>query len=101
MAKKLTDTLVARIKLAAAQLGGRIPYKKQEEIDNIELIPEVCIKGSGYMFCYQTDSRSFVKIQRGQKALIMEERANTYLIYTFDGFLVEIEKDQVMSTGFD
>mgnify|MGYP004453314797 CR=1 FL=1 len=101
MAKKLTDTLVARIKLAAAQLGGRIPYKKQEEIDNIELIPEVCIKGTGYMFCYQADSRSFVKIQRGQKALIMEERANTYLIYTFDGFLVEIEKDQVMSTGFD
>ena len=101
MAKKLTDTLVARIKLAAAQLGGRIPYKKQEEIDNIELIPEVCIKGTGYMFCYQTDSRSFVKIQRGQKALIMEERDNTYLIYTFDGFLVEIEKDQIVSTGFD
>jgi len=101
MAKKLTDTLVARIKLAAAQLGGRIPYKKQEEIDNIELIPEVGIKGTGYMFCYQTDSRSFVKIQRGQKALIMEERDNTYLIYTFDGFLVEIEKDQIVSTGFD
>jgi len=53
------------------------------------------------MFCYQTDSRSFVKIQRGQKALIMEERDNTYLIYTFDGFLVEIEKDQIVSTGFD
>ena len=101
MTKKLTDALVARIKLAAAQLSGRIPYKKQEEIDNIELIPEVCIKGSGYMFCYQPDSKTFVKVQRAQKALIMEERANTYLIYTFDGFLVEIEKEEIIPTGFD
>lgn len=101
MAKKLTDTLVARIKLAAAQLGGRIPYKKQEELDNIELIPEVYIKGSGYIFCYQPDSKAFVKILRGQKALIMEERINTYLIYTFDGFLVEIEKEEIVPTGFD
>ena len=33
MAKKLTEELIARIKLAAAQLNGRIPYKEQEEID--------------------------------------------------------------------
>ena len=45
MAKKLTEDLIARIKLAAAQLNGRIPYKEQEEIDKIELIPEICIKG--------------------------------------------------------
>ena len=101
MTEKLTDALVARIKLAVAQLNGRIPYKKQEEIDNIELIPEVCIKGSGYMFCYQPDSKAFIKVQRSQKALIMEERGNTYLIYTFDGLLVEIEKEEIIPTGFD
>tara|TARA_B100000287_G_scaffold344971_1_gene332246 strand:+ start:79 stop:384 length:306 start_codon:yes stop_codon:yes gene_type:complete len=101
MAKKLSEDLISRIKLAAAQLNGRIPYKKQEEIDKIELIPEVCIKGTGYLFCYQPDSKSFVKIDRGQKALIMEERKDTYLVYTFDGFLIEIDKDEVLSTGFD
>jgi hypothetical protein len=101
MAKKVSEELISRIKLAAAQLNGRIPYKKQEEIDNIELIPEICIKGTGYIFCYQPDSKSFVKIDRGQKALIMEERKDTYLIYTFDGFLVEISKEEILTTGFD
>ena len=101
MAKKLTEELIARIKLAAAQLNGRIPYKEQKEIDTIQLIPEICIKGTGYMFCYQPDSKSFVKIERGQKALIIEDKGDTYLIYTFDGFLVRIDKDEVLQTGFD
>jgi hypothetical protein len=101
MAKKLTESLIARIKLAAAQLNGKIPYKEQEEIDKIELIPEIAIKGTGYLFCYQPDSRSFVKIERGQKALIIEERTDTYLVYTFDGFLVQINKDEILQTGFD
>ena len=101
MAKKLTESLVERIKLAAAQLNGRIPYKKQEEIDNIELIPEIAIKGTGYIFCYQAETKSFVKVERGQKALIIEDRNETYLIYTFDGFLVQINKEDVIETGFD
>ena len=101
MAKKLTEELIARIKLAAAQLNGRIPYKEKEEIDTIQLIPEICIKGTGYIFCYQPDSKSFVKIERGQKALIIEDKGDTYLIYTFDGFLVKINKDEVLQTGFD
>ncbi len=101
MAKKLTDSLVSKIKLAAAQLNGRIPYKKQEEIDNIELIPEVAIKGTGYIFCYQADTKSFVKIERGQKALIIEDRNDVYLVYTFDGFLIQIDKEEIIYTGFD
>ena len=101
MAKKLTESLVERIKLAAAQLNGRIPYKKQEEIDNRDLIPEIAIKGTGYIFCYQAETKSFVKVERGQKALIIEDRNDTYLIYTFDGFLVQINKEDVIDTGFD
>tara|TARA_R110002020_G_scaffold71910_1_gene185285 strand:+ start:296 stop:601 length:306 start_codon:yes stop_codon:yes gene_type:complete len=101
MAKKLSKDLVSRIKLAAAQLNGKIPYKEQEEIDKIELIPEVCIKGTGHMFCYQPDSKSFVKIERGQKALIIDERKDTYLVYTFDGFLINIDKEEIITTGFD
>ena len=101
MAKKLTESLIEKIKLAAAQLNGRIPYKKQEEIDKIELIPEIAIKGTGYIFCYQADTKSFVKVERGQKALIIEDRGDVYLIYTFDGFLVQINKEEIIHTGFD
>jgi len=101
MAKKISKDLISRIKLAAAQLNGKILYKEQEEIDKIELIPEICIKGTGYIFCYQPDSKSVVKIERAQKALIIEERQGTYLIYTFDGFLIEIDKEEIIPTGFD
>ena len=101
MAKKISKDLISRIKLAAVQLNGKIPYKEQEEIDKIELIPEIGIKGTGYIFCYQPDSKSFVKVHRGQKALIIEERTTTYLVYTFDGFLVELDKEETISTGFD
>lgn len=101
MAKKLTEDLIARIKLAAAQLNGRIPYKEQEEIDKIQLVPEVCIRGTDYLFCYQPESKSFIKIERGQKALVIEDRQDSYLIYTFDGFLVEINKEEVFFSEFD
>ena len=47
------------------------------------------------------NSKSFVKIERGQKALIIEDREETYLVYTFDGFLVQIDKDEIIHTGFD
>ena len=92
---------MSRIKLAAEQMNGKIPYKKQQELDKIELVPEVCIKGNGYIFCYQPESKSFVKIQRGQKALVIEDRDDVYLIFTFDGFLVQIEKEEVFFSGFD
>ena len=101
MAKKISSSLVATIKLAAEQMNGKIPYKEQEEIDKIQLIPEICIKGTGYIFCYQPDSKSFIKIERGQKALVMEDRGDSYLVYTFDGFLVQINKEDILQTGFD
>ena len=101
MSKKISKTLVSRIKLAAEQMNGKIPYKEQEELDKIELVPEICIKGSGHMFCYQPESKSFVKIERGQKALIIEEQEDCFLVYTFDGFLVHIGKDDVYFSGFD
>ena len=101
MAKKISSSLVAKIKLAAEQMNGKIPYKKQEELDKIELVPEVCIRGTGHLFCYQPESKSFIKIERGQKALVIEDRKSSYLIYTFDGFLVDIDKEEVYFSQFD
>ena len=92
---------MAKIKLAAEQMNGKIPYKKQEELDKIELVPEVCIRGTGHLFCYQPESKSFIKIERGQKALVIEDRKSSYLIYTFDGFLVDIDKEEVYFSQFD
>lgn len=101
MAKKISTSLVAKIKLAAEQMNGKIPYKNQDELDKIQLVPEICIKGNGYVFCYEPESKSFIKIHRGQKALIIEERSDNYLIYTFDGFLVQINKEEIFFSGFD
>ena len=101
MGKKLSSSLVATIKLAAEQMNGKIPYKEQEELDKIDLVPEVCIRGTGYLFCYQPESKSFINVKRGQKALVIEDRKDSYLIYTFDGFLIEIGKDEIYFSEFD
>ena len=101
MAKKVSSSLIAKIKLAAEQMNGKIPYKDKAELDKIQLVPEICIKGTGYLFCYQPESKSFIKIERGQKALVIEDRNDNYLIYTFDGFLVEIDKEEVFFSEFD
>jgi|TARA_E500000331_G_C17245197_1_gene708844 hypothetical protein len=104
MADEELDELKLRIKLAIEQLNGKIPYKKQEEIDKIELLPEVAIKGTGIKFCFSPGKRRFVKICRGQKAYIIDDMINNpdkCLVYTWDGFLVEIEFDELSETGFD
>ena len=98
------DDLKNRIKLAVEQLNGKIPYKTQEEIDKIVLLPEVAIRGKGYMFCFSPSKRGFIKVLRGQKAYIIDEmpdRPEKCFIYTWDGFLVEIEQEELFSTGFD
>tara|TARA_R100001082_G_scaffold99495_1_gene68256 strand:- start:22 stop:336 length:315 start_codon:yes stop_codon:yes gene_type:complete len=98
------DKLKERITLAIEQLNGKIPYKTQEEIDRIILLPEVAIKGSGIIFCFSPSKKSFIRIIRGQKAYIIDDLSNNpekCFIYTWDGFLVEIEQDELMVTGFD
>jgi hypothetical protein len=98
------DELKNRIKLAVEQLNGKIPYKTQEEIDKIVLLPEVAIRGNGYIFCFSPSKRSFIKVIRGQKAYIIDEmpdKPDKCFVYTWDGFLVEIEQKELLSTGFD
>ena len=85
-------------------MNGKIPYKKQEELDNIELLSEFFVRGTGHKYCYCPGKKSFVKISRGQKVFVIDEMADNpdkCLIYTWDGFLVEIELDELIETGFD
>jgi hypothetical protein len=98
------DKLKERIKLAVEQLNGKIPYKPQQEIDNIELLPEVAIKGTGVIFCFSPSKKRLIRIIRGQKAYIIDEMPDNpdkCFISTGDGFLVEIEQDELLTTGFD
>ncbi len=104
MSEEDLDEKKRRVALAIEQLNGKIPYKTQEELDKIELLPEYSIKGTGYIFCFSSSKRRFIKVCRGQKAFIIDElnsNPDKYLVYTWDGFLVEIEIDELRKTGFD
>ena len=100
-AKKITKEALRILKLAAKQFNGSIPY--EENLEDIELIPEVGIGGTGNLFCYSPDSKSFINIKRGQKAVILDDydESDEVLIYTYDGFVVIIHVDNLIFTGFD
>ena len=72
---------------------------------NIEgdLIPPMAIRGEGVIFCYNPTSRELVKTQRGTMTFIIEEFPSTEkaLIYTYEGHIVEIEMDELVTIGFD
>tara|TARA_B100000287_G_C20364295_1_gene675101 strand:+ start:391 stop:702 length:312 start_codon:yes stop_codon:yes gene_type:complete len=96
------DELAARIKLAVRQLNGTLDHEGVDK--NSELIPEVAIKGTGYIFCFSPGKKRFVKVSRGIKGYIINTVENTldkYLVYTWDGYLVEIYDDELIFTGFD
>jgi hypothetical protein len=94
-----------KIKLAVKQLNGSVIDGTDADGEPIELLPEIAIgSGEGYLHCYCPVSKRFVKISKGQKAYIIDDMDNNKekcLIYTWDGFLVEISRDEIMVTGFD
>jgi hypothetical protein len=96
------DQLAERIKLAVRQLNGTLDHEGVDK--ESELIPEVAIKGNGYIFCFSPGKKSFVKVARGIKGYIINTVKHTltkYLVYTWDGYLVEIYEDELIFTGFD
>ena len=65
-------------------------------------IPEVAIKGVGYILCYYPSKHIYIRVSRGTKAYIIKEKENNrVLIYTYSGMVVEIESDELIDTGFD
>lgn len=68
------------------------------------LIPEVAIKGSGEIWCYDPTGRTFRRIYRGVKAYILQENFDHHgrtLIYTQNGDMVCVEPDDLLHTGYD
>jgi len=95
-----------KIKLVIKQING-LPDEIDENGNEIELIPEIAI-GSGvkayHIHCYSPGKKRFIKISSGQKGYIIDEMQDNdekYLVYTYDGHLVEISEKEIHFTGFD
>jgi len=83
--------------LITKQLGG-------SPQDDQELIPDYGIGGTGALYCYQYGTRAYIKISRGQKVWIIDEKKdhlNRVLIYTSCGRIVEIDFDELFCTEAD
>ena len=79
------------------QISGKV------NIDD-EPVPEVAIKGTGYIMCIKTSTRMFMRVSRGTKAYIIDPEMNSegkVIIYTFSGDIVEINPADFINTGFD
>ena len=97
----LARKIEIQLKKIIKQLSGNIPEDDDE--DN-SLVPEYVIMGRGYDFKYSPTEKKFIRINRGTKAYILDETENykgRILIYTHNGDIIEIEKEELEYTGFD
>jgi hypothetical protein len=93
-----------KVKIAIQQLNGSWSTSDDKPV---ELLPELAIRqqsGNSVIYCYSVVDKGFVKITRGQKAFLIDELKNTEgksLVYTWDGYLIEIDTTELLYTGFD
>jgi hypothetical protein len=91
------ETREKRLKQIVRQISGKVA-------GNDEPVPEVAIRGTGYIMCYNSSSRSFTRVARGTKAYIIDPQLNEskrVIIYTLSGDVVEIDPNELINTGFD
>lgn len=94
--QKLLTRQEKRLKKILQQISG--------DSSNIEgeLIPEMVIRGTGPLYCYDPFAKEFIYITRGTGAYIIEElKDDKTLIYTVSGLVVEIESNELVFIGFD
>jgi len=100
-----SDETSKKIKLAVKQLNGSAIDEVDKAGNPVELLPEIGIgSGEGYLHCYCPGKKRFIKISKGQKAYVIDNMDNDKekcLIYTWDGYLVEISVDEIFPIGFD
>ena len=84
------------IKQIIKQLSGNID-------ENTELVPEYGIHGgSGYIFCFQPSTKSFVKVYKNQIVYVLGNlKNNRLLIYTTCAKIVEIDSEKVFKMDFN
>ncbi len=80
------------------QIAGKIT---EEDGD---LIPEIFIRGSGYIWCYQPNSKTMIRISRGTKGYIVsdeEDEQGRVMIYVDANEIVLIDKEEILDLGFN
>ena len=86
-----------RLKDILKQLAGNV------ENMEVALILPVLIRGKGILYCYAPYTREFIKVRRATPAYIVEEEniEGKVLIYTHEGYIIEIESEELVVIGFD
>ena len=87
----------ALLKQIFSQLSGKIS-------EDEELIPEMAIRGSGHIWCYDPTAKSIVRISRGIKCFALDSTVDSLgriMVYTIANDVILIEEDDLIYTGFD
>ena len=87
----------ALIKKIFNQLSGKA---KEDEV----LIPEVAIRGTGYMWCYEPTRKQMTRVSRGIKCYILDatlDHLDRIMVYTMGNDVILIEEEELIYTGFD
>jgi len=69
-----------------------------------ELIPEVGLKGTGYIWCYDLLQKTMVRIPCESKCYILDSRRDAdgnILVYTLNNDVILIEEDKILYIGYD
>ena len=83
------------------QLLDQIAGKPNEDMP---LIPEYCINGSGTIWCYDPAERNLKKVNRGTIVYVLKENYDykgRTLVYTITGLTICVEPEEISLKGFD
>lgn len=86
------------IKRLVKQVSGEI------EPDDGDLVPSHFIVGSGYIWCFQPASRSFIRVPRGIRVYVLYKSYDPqgrHLIYSNNSEMVVIDPDELIEIGFN
>jgi hypothetical protein len=87
-----------RFKALIKQISGTI------SASDGALQPYHKIKGTGFLFCYSVTDKSLIRVIRDSTVYVLDwgkEDDNECLVYTDDGALIIIEKEEILKIGFD
>jgi len=71
---------------------------------NETLLPEVGIKGKGYIWCYDVVQKKIVRVIRQTKCYILNDTiddSGRILIYTLNNDVILIKESEIIYTGYD
>lgn len=69
-----------------------------------EPIPEMGIRGSGHLWCYDPTTRCIIRVARDIKCFVLDgnrDDLGRIMVYTIANDVILIEEDELIYTGFD